>query len=111
MTRQELYDLWGRYMRRMDLGGDYDAVYVMVAQMISERLISITAPDIDAMLATSPRPLVHGGLLYLHELAQDNDGLMREHERFETALQDYGIRTSIDNVAPMMTRPYYPEAE
>ena len=110
MTEQELKDQWTRFMHRNDLAADLDEIYGYAAQLVYERLISITAPSIDDIVANSPRPMPHAGLIYLHELAQDDNGMMREMDRFESAIQDYALRTSINNVDPQMTRPYYPEA-
>ena len=109
MTQQELKDQWLRFMHRNDIVGDVEEIYGYAAQLVYERLISISQPSIDDIVANSPRPMLHAGLIYLHELAQDDNGIMREMDRFESAIQDYAMRTSINNVDPTMSRPYYPE--
>lgn len=111
MTKTELYAYWERWMHRNDLTADLDTVYASAAQLVNESLISIASPDIDAILANSPRPLQHAGLVYLHQLAQDNDGMSRELSMFREAITDYALRTSINNVVPQMSRPYYQESE
>ena len=110
MTEQELKDQWVRYMHRKDIVADLDEIYGYAAQLVYERLFSFSDVSIDDITANSPRPMLHAGLIYLHELAQDDNGVMREMDRFESAIQDYAIRTSVNNTDPMMSRPYYPEA-
>ena len=111
MTKTELYALWTRYMHRADLSADLDAAYELVGDRIRERLFGET-PDLDAILETSPRMFVHGGLLQLAELAQDDIQYQREAVLWDQAVTDYSFRKSIDdNASPAMSRPYYPTEE
>jgi len=109
MTRQELDATWTRYMHRSDLSADLDTAYDLTAERISERLYKPTV-DIDDILLNSPRMLVHGGLAYLAELAQDDEQLNREMQLFGEAVTDYSQRDSI-TTRPTATasRPYFDE--
>lgn len=92
MTETELKDLWSRWMHRNDIMADLDTVFLMASSRVAERvLVSSDIPDI---LANNPRMLVHAGLIYLHELAQDDDGVQREERFFREAVVDYGIYKS-----------------
>ena len=109
MTLSELKAVWQRYIHRTDLSADTDTVYTLISEQIPHRLISFPDVDMDTILATYPRMLVHGGLAYLHELAQDDEGMQREMMRTDDAIRDFSLWYSIYNDAsPAMSRPYYP---
>ena len=113
MTKQELFDnFWVRYMHRNDLSADLEPTFAVVDSMITERLFSFDVDSalLDLILMNSPRVYIHGGLMYLHELAQDNDGLAREMERFETALQTFCVWYASQTEATA-SRPYFDGAE
>lgn len=109
MTKQELFEAWERYMHRRDLAADLDLTYTLAAERVSERLM-FTDTDIPAILANSPRMLLHAGLIQLAELAQDTEQEMREMRYFEDAVADYSFRSSINNVDAVTSNPHYPEA-
>ncbi len=107
MTLNELKAAWQRWMHRNDLSGDTDHIYVFAAELVQEQLMMSTV-DIDDILTNAPRSLFHAGLVYLHELAQDDEGKMREQQLLVQALQDYTIRASIDReIAPQMRSPHH----
>ena len=108
MTRQEIELSWQRYMHRTDIGTDLNNVYTFAAQMISERILARQTPSVDDILANSPRTLLHAGLMYLHELAQDDTGLMREQARFNEAIAGYARRSSLNNTTPRMKPEHTP---
>lgn len=101
MTQQELYDVWTRWMHRNDLTADLDTIYTFAAEKVNERLL-FKVVDVADILANSPRMLVHAGLWYLHEMAQDDVGLQREMTLFEDAVVDFSLRTSLNNTNPDM---------
>ncbi len=51
---------------------------------------------------------LHLGLVYLHELAQDDEGMMREMARADDAIRDYAMKYSIENCDATPSRPYNP---
>ncbi len=107
MTLNELKAAWQRWMHRNDIAGDADTIYRFAAELVHQQLM-MSEVDIDDMLANAPRSLFHAGLVYLHELAQDDEGKMREQQLLTQALQDYTIRASIDReIAPQMRSPHY----
>ena len=82
-------------MHRADLEADLDVVYGMSRQRVAEGVMRIIDDaELDIMLETAPLPLQHAGMTYLHELAQDDVGLMRETERLNEALGNYEMRRS-----------------
>lgn len=106
MTRQELDAIWQRYMHRTDLVADLDEVFDRAGERIQERLLFATV-DLADILENAPRMYVHAGLVYLHELSQDDEGGARETQLLQDAVRDYSLRTSINNAsAPQMADPY-----
>lgn len=93
MTEAELFSVWERFMHRNDLSADLDTVYVIAKERVNERLLQDA--DITEILADRPRVLIHAGLVYLNELAQDDEGINREQGFFEDALRDLSIALSI----------------
>lgn len=92
MTEQELFDLWERWMHRNDMTADMPTVYSLSKLRVQERmLLGVTIEDV---LANAPRTLVHAGLSYLHEIAQDAEGKTVEDMRFEEAIKDYSFALS-----------------
>ena len=110
MTRDDLNATWTRYMHRADLSADLDTAYDLTVERIEERLYGTV--DIDTILLSSPRMLVHGGLAYLAELAQDDEQLGREMQLFDGAVTDYSQRYSL-TARPTATasRPYFDAPE
>ncbi len=107
MTEQELKDLWQRYMHRRDLQGDLDMTYALAQDRVEERLMFKTV-DMAEILATSPRMLIHAGLMQLAELAQDDIQAQRERAQFEDAVADYSYRRSIDETDAVMRPNHAP---
>lgn len=108
MTQAELYAAWERYMHRKDLSEDLDLVYTLVTEQVQSRLM-FEMVSMSIILQNTPRMLLHAGLTYLAELAQDDEQLQREQLRFEQAAQDFSMRYSIDNTVPVMIAPQYQE--
>lgn len=102
MTEVELFAGWTRYMHRNDITADLPTVKGYADEAITGRLM-FSVVDLDDILANHPRMHLHAGLMYLHELAQDDPGLGREAQRFETAAASYSMRRSLtDNPAPVV---------
>lgn len=89
-----------RWMHRNDVQADMPTVWTMADAKIAERMMRDSASMPTTEIA--PRLWLHAGLVYLHELAHDDDGLMREAALFDQAVQDEAFRWSIDNVTPDM---------
>jgi hypothetical protein len=100
MTIEEIRAAWLRWMHRNDLEADLATVETMAHERIAERLMYATdgvepwppAPE------TAPRLWLHAGLVSLHQLAQDDEGLMREQELFERAAVDWHFRRSFETL-------------
>ena len=102
MTEAEIKAQWQRYMHRNDLTGDTAAVWIYAGQMITNRLMHSPC-DLVAVAATNPQLYLHAGLVYLHELAMDDEGMMREMDRFASDLADYAMNYSLTTEpAPVM---------
>lgn len=101
MTEAELFASWTRYMHRNDITADLPTVRTYADEAIAGRLLFNTI-DLDDILANHPRMHLHAGLMYLHELAQDDPGLSREAQTFENAAASYSMRRSLtDNPSPV----------
>ncbi|MFT3973159.1 MAG: hypothetical protein QM699_06840 [Amaricoccus sp.] len=107
MNKEGLYALWLRWMHRRDVEADLDTVFEQAKSKITQRLMR-PVPDLstddalNACINSMPRSWQHAGLVYLHELAQDDEGLMREQEMFEAAAAAEHFRWSLDNTTPDM---------
>ena len=111
MTRADWDANMQRYMHRSDIAADLDQVWEFATttffnQWMNKDGRTLYAND-DALLAAAPSPLHHAGLMYFHELAQDEEGLMRENSLFGYAMADFVMNYSIRNIDPVMTRPYF----
>lgn len=104
MTQQDIFDAWTRWMHRNDLTADLDTVYGFAGNLIAQRYLGPI--DLDPAGLDYPNQANmwhHGGLVYLHTLAQDDAGLQREAVLFDNALRDYTFFTSLKTPAPQMT--------
>lgn len=104
MTMAEMRDAWVRYMHRNDLAADLDLVEAMAFSRINERLFQVPDDPLE-LLDTSPQVVLHSGLMSLHELAQDDEGLGREATLFEAAIGNYAQRASL-NARPLATSTF-----
>lgn len=105
MTIDEIRAAWLRWMHRKDVTADLDDVQTFAQTLIVQRLMYGAPPagwDTDELVASMPTVWLSAGLIYLHELAQDDDGLARESQLFEAAIRDHHFRRSIDDVDPVM---------
>jgi hypothetical protein len=93
MTMDEIHAAWLRWMHRNDLAADLATVETMAAARIAERQMHLGDPPLPE---DAPRLWLHAGLVSLHELAQDDEGLMREQELLERAEVDWHFRRSFD---------------
>ena len=115
MTRAEWDANMTRWMHRKDLAADLDTAWLFAKEKFFNAWLNadgrtVYATD-DALLTAAPGPMQHAGMLYLHNLAQDDAGLQREDRLFDFAMADFAINYSVQNITPQMTRPYYPEEE
>ena len=99
MTLDDMRAAWLRWMHRVDLSADLDTVQELTFARITQRLM-YPAPeagwDIDELVEAMPTVWHHGGLMSLHQLAQDDEGLAREGQLFDQAVTDWHFRNSID---------------
>lgn len=92
MTKQELYAIWQRWVHRNDLTADLDEIYRQADQTIHDRVLQpVTTGEI---LETYPNLFVHAGLVKLHTLAQDDEGMMREGQLLADAFTTWHMRYS-----------------
>lgn len=104
MTLQEIRDAWLRWIHRRDVAADLDTVEVFATAQVANSLmyrLDVIEP-IDDAVARMPNLFLHAGLVYLHELAQDDEGLAREKAMFDAAVTDWHFRRSIDEVDAVM---------
>jgi len=113
MTRSEWNERMQRWMHRRDIAADLDAIWEFATAQFYNSWLKSDARDLyatdDDLCEAAPSPMLHAGLMYLHELAQDDEGVQRESRFFGTAMEDFVLNYSISNIQPSMTRPYYPE--
>lgn len=98
-TKAGILDAWQRRMHRLDQAEDLEFVWQTARAMLAGRIMR-RGVDLDEVLTTSPATYLHAGLVYLHELAQDDEGLERERRLLEQALQDEALAWSKANVTP-----------
>ena len=103
MTKQELYAIWERGMHRNDLAADLDDVYLFASEVSVNSMMYADA-TVDDLLLTAPQIMVHAGLMYLAELAQDDVQLERETMKFRTSTGDWQMRRSVQTLSPAMQR-------
>jgi hypothetical protein len=109
MTEAELHSLWARFMHRSDLEADLEAIFALASERVKNRLLWID-PDIATILVDAPGCMLHAGLMLLHELAQDDEGIAREAQLFDVACSAYSMRHSLQNVTPVARHPLSEEA-
>jgi hypothetical protein len=105
MTIEQIRDAWLRWLHRKDVAADLDTVQALAESMIKNTLLQ-DEPDLTLVLASAPGAYLHGGLVYLHELAQDSDGLALERELYAAAIGDYAMRSSLSSGPKQAARPY-----
>ncbi len=101
MTDAEIRAVWERFSHRADVTADLDVVAVLAGERIRSRLMiwGDPFPDqaaIDDSKAMAPQLWISAGLIELHRLAQDDNGMSREATVFEGAAQDFMMRRSLD---------------
>ena len=103
MTLVEIQAQWVRYMHRNDLTADMAATTVYARNLIGNRIMRITTDaEIDTLMVDAPQLWLNAGLIWLAELAMDNDTLARSMDRFTSDINDYQIAYSINFVEPIM---------
>ncbi|QDY70128.1 hypothetical protein [Qingshengfaniella alkalisoli] len=109
MTLDELRQAWIRWMHRKDVQADLAAVEAFALEHVRDRLMLSDVPDVldDEAVAAMPGVWLHAGLVSLHELAQDDEGLTREMQMFEEAVANRNRRYSIDRGPAVMCNPWY----
>ncbi len=104
MTRAEWDAGMQRWMHRNDIEADLPQIWEFATSQFHQSWLRDDTeglyPDEDALLAAAPRPLHHAGLMYLHQLAQDDEGLMRETGLFTGAMADFVLHWSMNNFKP-----------
>jgi len=91
-------------MHRNDIQADLPTVYAYAGNLIKQRYLGeIDLDEAGEDFPNQSNMWLHGGLVYLHELAQDDAGLQREAVLFDNALGDYTFFTSLKTPAPQMT--------
>lgn len=103
-----MYSQWQstmqRFIHRTDIEPDLETVWMLASGNFHKSWLKagteLLFSDRDELLKAAGRPLHHAGLMVLHELAQDDAGLLRETQLFADAMQDFVHWWSINNVSP-----------
>lgn len=110
MTLAEIQAAWQRYMHRADLSADMATVTEFASAKVVGSLMYLPDPSVpltlDDLTDAMPRMWLHAGLCYLHDLAMDDEGLMREEALFRQASQDHHLLRSQVEVSPRATPAY-----
>jgi hypothetical protein len=94
MTQEEIEAAWIRYMHRSDLEADLVDTWLFASSATVNELMY--APIVfDEILADAPQIMLHSGLVYLAELAQDDVQLERETMKFKTSADAWMMHRSI----------------
>ena len=96
MTVEEIRAAWVRWMHRRDMTDDLDTVEAFARNTIRERIM-FKQPNNDDLELYGSQVLFQAGMMYLHQLAQDDDGLARVTQLFAASCDDYVIGLSIRN--------------
>lgn len=98
MTKEEIQDVWERYMHRADLTSDLEDTWTFASNATINEMM-YTPVDLDELIADQPQVMVHAGLMQLAELAQDDVQLERETMKFKTTADAWMMNRSIQTVA------------
>ena len=105
MTLAEVQAAWLRWMHRADLSEDIGTVTALAQAKVAGRtMYNVEGVTVEDSVADNPKAWLHAGLCVLHELSQDDEGLVREEQLFETAMRDHHFRRSIGTVDAVMTQ-------
>ena len=89
-------------MHRTDLTADLDDTYLFASNKTLNRMMDQTI-TLDALIVGAPEIMIHAGLVYLADLAQDDNQVKREQTLFENSASDFQMALSIATVtAPAM---------
>lgn len=95
MTEAEIEATWLRWAHRQDVEADLPALQAYARGMLTGRIM-VAGLDWSDTLELEPRAYLAAGLIMIHDLAQDDESIMREREAFEDALRDWHLKRSID---------------
>ena len=90
-------------MHRNDLAVDYSLIWTMAGFKVVAAIMRVKG-DTEDLTETCPQLYLHAGLIYLQELAQDDNGMQREMTMFDAAAQNSAIAWSLANVTPIAER-------
>lgn len=110
MDLAEIEFRWEEFAHRNDLDyTDLDTIKEFVDGLILDNIMQAD-PDLSDVLSASPQVYLHGGLMFLHEQAEDDEALARERTLFRQALDGYKLGHSVRNTpaGAKMTLPYNP---
>ncbi len=109
MTRADWNNTMLRWAHRRDVEPDLDQVWLYAKETFlnawPQREPPVTSDE--GILDVAPSPMHHAGLMYIHQLAQDDVGMEREARLFDSAMTDFVMGWSLQKVTPMSTRPYF----
>lgn len=106
MTVSELYAIWRRYAHRNSTAltdDDLAQIHTWAQSRVTEALLCDPPDD---MATNAPLMVMHAGLIYIHQWAQDDEGILRETAMFQQACENYTLRKSLDEITPQM-QPWY----
>mgnify|MGYP000273373831 CR=1 FL=1 len=108
MTLTEWTDTMTRYMHRSDLSGDLTQALDFAQQQFDDAWLGALPYDgtQDDLLDLAGNAMTHAGLMWLHDLAQDNEQLAKERNLFSVAVKGLMRRVSYTNTPfAVMTTP------
>lgn len=108
MTLEELQEAWVRWMHRNDIEADIATVTSLALQKVQQRLMyehDKTSEFTENLIRTSSAMFLHAGLIYLHELAQDDEGGARETQLYEDAIRNHNFWNSLNTSDAQMVFP------
>lgn len=109
MTEEQIRAAWLRWMHRSDVEADLDTIWALSTAKVRNRLLA-TYDEAD-VLEYGPSCLFNAGLIYLHELMQDDEGAQREIVLFDAAMAGYAMGRSLRAGPAEATRPFDPAEE
>ena len=98
MTLAEIQAAWETWSHRRDVQANLDDVTEFAQGMVGTR--ARNGATFDDVLATSPETVLSAGLISLLELAMDDEGLARERGLFNTRMENFSLKRSVDTFTP-----------
>ena len=96
MTESEIEAAWIRWAHRQDIDADISDVRAFAQGHTNNRILIDGVTYLDT-IAAAPQAYLSAGLIYIHDLAQDDESLQRELAMFDNAISGWMIKRSVEN--------------